>query len=90
MLVFVLRTSIFFKYGILDQIFKVLDDEDVSVKEKIPFLPILSKKNMKMILLTSSKTTYLKNPNNLEKLHPDFSEEGEEEMLKMRVFSAKI
>ena len=44
MLVFVLRTSIFFKYGILDQIFKVLDDEDVSVKEKIPFLPILSKK----------------------------------------------
>ena len=58
------------------------------VKQIIPCLEILSKK-VKMILPTLSKKThnfirktksYLnKNPNDLEKLHPDFSEEGKEE-----------
>ena len=34
-------------YGILNQLFKVLDEEDISVKQIIPCLATLSKKKLK-------------------------------------------
>ena len=76
-------------YGTLDQIFNVLDEEDISVKKIIPCLAIPSKKKLKCYCKHLKKThksvkktkNYLKkNPNDLEKLYPDFSEEGKEEM----------
>ena len=47
------QDSINFAYGILDQIFKVLDEEDISVKQIIPCLATLKK--VKMLLPTFSK-----------------------------------
>ena len=41
-------------FGILDQIFKVLDEEDISPKQIIPCLATLPKK-VKMLLWTLSK-----------------------------------
>ena len=54
------KDSINITYDIVDQIFEVLDEEDISVKQVIPCL-----------------TFY---PSDLEKLPPDFSGEGKEEM----------
>ena len=54
------KDSINVTYDIVDQIFEVLDEEDISVKQIIPCLTF--------------------HPSDLEKLHPDFSEEGKEEM----------
>ena len=76
-------------HGLLDQIFKVLDEENISTNQIIPCLATLSKKSENVIANIVKKThnfvkktkTYLQNnPNDLEKLHPDFSEEGTEEM----------
>ena len=36
-------------YGLLDQIFKVLDEEDISAKQIIPCLPTQSKKSGNVI-----------------------------------------
>ena len=47
------QDSINFAYGILDQIFKVSDEEDISVKQIIPCLATLKK--VKMLLPTFSK-----------------------------------
>ena len=64
------QDSINFAYGILDQIFKVLDEEDISVKQIIPCLATLKK--VKMLLPTFSKNhtilwkkklNFLKKPN---------------------------
>ena len=76
-------------YGLLDQIFKVLDGENISANQIISCLATLSKKSENVIANIVKKThnfvkktkSYLQNnPNDLEKLHPDFSEEGREEM----------
>ena len=76
-------------YGLFDQIFKVLDEENISANQIIPCLSTLSKKSENVISKIVKKThnfvkktkNYLQNnPNDLEKLHPDFSEEGTEEM----------
>ena len=51
-------------------------------------LPTPSKKSHNFVRKSKN---YLKNPNDLQKLHPDFSEEGKEErQLDMWVFSAII
>ena len=76
-------------YGLLDQIFKVLDEENISANQIIPCLAALSKKSENIIAKIVKKPhnfvkktkNYLQNsPNHLEKLHPDFSEEGTEEI----------
>ena len=73
----------------MDQIYKVLDEEDISAKQIILYLATLSKKSENVIVNIVKKPhnfmkkteNYLKKPpNDLEKLHPDFSEEGTEEM----------
>ena len=83
-----LQNSINITYGILDNIFQILDSGNVPVKQIIPCLTILSKKSENDIANILKKThnfikktrSYLKKyPNDLEKLHPDFSEEGKEE-----------
>ena len=55
------QDSISFAYGILDQIFKVLDEEDISVKQIIPCLASLSKKSENVI------TNIFKKPHNFVK-----------------------
>ena len=75
-------------YGILDNILQILDTENVPVMQIIPYLAILSKK-LKVILPTLSKKPddfmrktknyFKKTPNDIEKLHRDFLEEGKEE-----------
>ena len=66
----------------MDQIFKILDEEDISEKPVIPCLANLSKKSETDIPNIVSKfKNHLKiTPNDLEKLHPVFSEEGKEEV----------
>ena len=78
---------LYITYGILDQICKVLDEEDISAKEIILCLATLYKNVIANIVKKPHnlwkkplKTTF-KNPNVLKKLHPDFSEEGKEKML---------
>ena len=48
-------------YGILDQIFNVLDEEEVSAKQIIPCLDTLSKKSENII------ANIVKNPHNIVK-----------------------
>ena len=76
-------------YGLLDQIFRVLDEENISTNQIIPCLATLSKKSENVIanivkkphnFVKKTKNYLQNNPNDLEKLHPDFSEEGTEEM----------
>ena len=75
-------------YGILDQIFKALDEADILAKQIIPCLATLSKKVKILLWTLSENLTTLskkkklpqKTPNDLEKLHLDFSEEGKGEM----------
>ena len=83
-----LQNSINITYGILGNIFQILDTENVPVKQIIPCLTILSKKSENNIanivkkihnFIRKTKSYLKKNPNDLEKLHPDFSEEGKEE-----------
>ena len=59
------------------------------VKHIIPCLAIISEKSENDIanivkkphnFIRKTKSYQTKNPNDLEKLHPDFSEEGKEEM----------
>ena len=66
----------------------MLDEQDISAKQIIPCLATLSKNSENVIANIVKKPhnfvkkklkTTLKNPNDLEKLHPDFSE-GTEEM----------
>ena len=45
-------------YGLLDNIFQILDTENVPVTQIIPYLAMLSKK-MKVILPTLSKSTII-------------------------------
>ena len=75
-------------YGVLGQIFKVLNEKFISAKQIIPCLATLYKKR-KILLQTFSKNhiilwkklkSTLKIPNDLEKLHPYFPEEEKEEM----------
>ena len=74
-----------------------MDTEDVPVKQIISCLAIVSQKSENDIANTTQKhvtrktKNYLKKtPNDLDKLHPDFSEGKEEKQLGMWVFSAKI
>ena len=76
-------------YGILDQSFKVLDEEDISAKQIISCLAILPKKSENVIanivkkphnFVKKTKNSLKKPTNDLEKLHPDFSEGGKEEI----------
>ena len=73
-------------YGLLDQIYKVLDEKDISAKQIIPCLATLSKNSENVIVkkphnfVKKTKNCLKKKPNDLEKLHPDFSEKGTEEM----------
>ena len=55
-----LEDSINIMYGILDQIFKVWDNEDVRVKQIIPYLDTLSKK-------TENDTAKIKKPHGFMK-----------------------
>ena len=73
----------------MDQIFKVLDEEDISAKQIILRLATLSKKSENVIanivkkphnFVKKTKNYPEKTPNDLEKLHPDFLEEGTKEM----------
>ena len=43
-------------YGILNQIFNVLDEEDISLRQIIPYLATLSKKNENFIANIVKKT----------------------------------
>ena len=83
-----LQNSINITYGILDNIFQILDAENVTVKQIMPCLAILSKKSEIDIVNIVKKThnyirktkSYLKKyPNDLQKLYPDFPEKGKEE-----------
>ena len=96
-----LEGSINIIYGILHHIFQILETEDVPVKQIIQCLAILLQKSENDIVniikknpAQSCEENYKlskKTPNDLEKLHPDFSEGGKEEkQLDMWVFSAKI
>ena len=76
-------------YGLLDQIFRVLDEENISTNQIIPCLATLSKKSENVIanivkkphnFVKKTKNYLQNNPNDLEKLHPDFSEQGTEEI----------
>ena len=72
-------------YGILNQTFKVIDEEDVSAKQLILWLATLSKKSEKHCqkphnFVKKTRNCLKKPPNDLEKLQPDFSEEGNEKM----------
>ena len=75
-----------------------MDTEDVPIKQIISCLPILSQKSENNIANTIQKHNFTgktknylkKNPNDLEKLHPDFSEGKEEKQLDTWVFTAKI
>ena len=76
-------------YGLLDQIFKVLDEENISTNQIIPCLATLSKKSENVIanivkkphnFVKKTKNYLQNNPNDLEKLHPHFSEEGTDEV----------
>ena len=67
-------------YGLLDQIFKVLDEENISTNQIIP-----KKKSENVIanivkkphnFVKKTKNYLQNNPNDFEKLHGDFSEEG--------------
>ena len=90
------------KYHIwyFDHIFQILDTEDVPVKHIIPCLPLSQKsendianiKKKKQLNFVRKTNIYLKKtPNNLEKLHRDFSKEGKKErQLGMWVFHANI
>ena len=82
------QNSINITYGILGNIFQILDAETVPVKQIVPCLAILSKKSESDIadivkknhnFIRKTKSYLKKNPNDLEKLHPDFPEEGKEE-----------
>ena len=82
-----LEDSINITYGVLDTIFKMLDTEKVPVTQIIPCLAILSKKRESDIanivkkphnFMRKTKSYLRKNPNGIEKLHPNFSEEGKE------------
>ena len=84
-----LEGSINIVYGILHHIFQILDTEDVPIKQIIPCLAILLQKSENDIaniikknrcnFVRKTKNYLKKPPNDLEKLHPDFSEEGKEE-----------
>ena len=76
-------------YDLLDQIFKVFDEENVSTNQIILCLATLSKKSENVIanivkkphnFVKKTKNYLQNNPNDLEKLHPDFSEEGTQKM----------
>ena len=76
-------------YGLLDHIFRVLDEENISTNQIIPCFATLPKKSENVIanivkkphnFVKKAKNYLQNNPNDLEKLHPDFSEEGTEEM----------
>ena len=86
--------------GILDQIFKVLDEEDISVKQIIPCFATLSKK-VKMLLRALSKNhiilwkkrkTTLKKPQMILRNYIQISQKKEKKkrLLGMLVFSGKI
>ena len=81
-----LQNSINITYGILDNIFQILDTENVPVKQIIPCLTILLKKSQNDIanivkkphnFMRKTKSYLEKHPNDLEKLNPDFSEGNE-------------
>ena len=66
-----------------------IDEENISTNQIIPCLATLSKKSENVIanivkkphnFVKKTKNYLQNNPNDLEKLHPDFSEEGTEEM----------
>ena len=82
-----LQNSINITYGILGNILQILDAENVPVEQIIPCLAILSKKSENDIanivknphnFIRKTKSYLKKNPNDLEKIHPDFSEEFSE------------
>ena len=96
-----LEDSINITYGVLDTIFKMLDTEKVPATQIIPCLAILLKKQESDIanivkknphnFMRKTKNYLNKNPNDIEKLHPDFSEEEKKiDLLGMSVISAKI
>ena len=67
----------------------MLDEENISTNQIIPCLATLSKKSENVIanivkkphnFVQKTKNYLQNNPNDLEKLHPDFSEEGTEEV----------
>ena len=79
-----LEDSINITYGVLDT---MLDTEKVPVTQIIPCVAILSKKRESHIanifkkphnFMRKTKNYLSKNPNDTEKLHPDFSEEEKE------------
>ena len=84
-----LENSINYAYGLLGNIFQILDtEENVPVTQIIPCLAMLLKKNGSVIanivkkthsFIRKTKNYVKKNPNDIETLHPDFSEEGKEE-----------
>ena len=93
------ENSISITYGFLDYIFQILDTENVSVKQIMPCLAVLSQKSengianiIKIhIILWQKLKVIWKAPNDLEKLRPDFSKEGKEErQLGMKGFSTEI
>ena len=78
-----LEDCINISYGILDNIFQILDTENVPVTVCTSAWQLYQKKKIKVIFTTLSKKTHNFNkkkkkknlkklPNNLEKLHPDF------------------
>ena len=87
-------------YGLLDQIFKVLDEENISTNQIIPCLATLSKK-MKMLLRTLSKNHIIlskklkatfKTTQMILRNYIQISQKKEQKkcLLGMWVFSAKI
>ena len=73
--------------------------EDISAKQIIRYLVTLSKKSENAIVniikkphnfVTKTKNYLQKNPEDLEKLHPDFLEEGKEEMSAVGIFCQNL
>ena len=83
-----LQNSVSITYGILDNIFQILDAENVPVKQIIPCLAILSKK-VKMISekKLSEKNIQMTLRNNIQISQRKGKKKG---LLGMWVFSAKI
>ena len=92
--------SINITYGLVDQIFKVLDEEDILAKQIIPCLAALSKNSENVIanivkkqhnFVKKLKTT-LKNPKMILRNYIQISQKKEQRicLLGMWVFSAKI
>ena len=83
------KNSINITYGLLGNIFQILDtEENVPVTQIIQCLATVSKKyesNIANIVkkthnfIRKTKNNLKKNPNDNEMLHPDFLEEGKEE-----------